>query len=117
MSKKRVLILIVFGVFVMVFFGVVMAHELKHGDFPPHIAWAKEYSENGYLYKIPHTLFAKLVVIVRALLPANLAVWVSPYAKQVYDLKDFELSTLIVVTLSYLFWDSNSAKTNRRMEN
>lgn len=102
MSKKRVLFIVIFGFLIMVLFGVVMAHELKHGDFPAHIAWAKEYSENGYLYKIPHTLFAKLVVIVRALLPANIAVWVSPFAKQVFDLKSFELSTLIVMTLTYL---------------
>ncbi len=77
-------------------------HYLKYGDFPQHIGWAKELSTNGYIYKIPHTLLHRLVVIVRALLPANVLVWISPLAKQVYDLKSFELSMLIVVTLSYL---------------
>ena len=102
MNKKRLLFIVIFSLIILIFFGIVMAHELKHGDFPPHIAWAKEYSTNGYLYKIPHTLFAKLVVIIRALLPANAAVWISPLAKQVYDLKSFELSTLILMSLTYL---------------
>lgn len=81
-----------------------MAHELKLGDFPQHIGWAKnEYAVVGYIYKIPNTLFAKLVVIVRALLPANILVRISSLAKQVFDLKSFEISTWIVMELSYLF--------------
>lgn len=79
-----------------------MFHELKHGDFPAHIAFARYFSTNGYLYKIPHTLFARLVVIVRALLPANILVWVSPLAKQIYDIKQFEISALILMVISYL---------------
>ena len=102
-QRTRNLILFSVVVLVVVLFGMVMFHQLKHGDFPAHINWAREYSENGYLYKIPHTLFARLLTVVRALLPANLLVWISPMAKQVYDLKSYEISTLIVMTLSYLF--------------
>jgi hypothetical protein len=101
LSKK--LFFIILGLLVLVIFSLVMFHQLKHGDFPAHIQWAREYSENGYLYKIPHTLFARLVTIVRALLPANILVWVSPMAKQIYDLKSFDISALIVMVLSYLF--------------
>jgi hypothetical protein len=93
---------LVFTIFVIVFFGVMMFHYLKRGDFIAHIAWAREYSETGYLYKIPHTLFARFVTITRALLPANILVWISVYAKQVYDIKSYEISTLIVMILSYL---------------
>lgn len=102
MDKKKVFIIGLFVILVTVIFGIVMAHELKHGDFPAHIAWAKEFSNIGYLYKIPHTLFARSVAIIRAMLPANILVWVSPFAKQVYDLKAFELSALIVMVLAYL---------------
>lgn len=91
-----------FVLIVLAIFGAMSFHFLKHGDFPQHIDWARELSENGYMYKIPHSLFHKLVVVVRALLPANLLVWVSVFAKQVYDLKAFEISTLILMTLTYL---------------
>lgn len=103
MDKKKVVFFIILGVVITLLFGLIMFHQLKHGDFPAHINWAREYSENGYLYKIPHTLFAKLVTVVRALLPANILVWISPMAKQIYDIKAFEISTLIVMVLSYLF--------------
>jgi hypothetical protein len=93
---------IAFTIFLTGVFGWIMFHELKYGDYPQHIAWAKELSATGYLYKIPHPLFAKLVTMIRALLPANILVWVSAYAKQVYDLKSFEISTVILMTLSYL---------------
>lgn len=101
-NKKKVAFYTVFILAVTVLFGVAMAHQLKIGDYPPHIEWAKEYSETGYLYKIPHTLFAKAVTIVRALLPANFLVRVSVLAKQVYDLKSYEISAWIVLVLSYL---------------
>ena len=101
-NKSKNIFFITFGTLIVVIFGLVMFHELKHGDFPAHIAFAREFAANGYLYKIPHTLFARFVVIIRALLPANIAVWVSPYAKQVFDIKSFEISTVILMTLTYL---------------
>lgn len=102
MNRKRVVFIIVFSVLIMGIFGVMMAHELKNSDFPAHIAWAKQYGEVGYLNKIPHTLFSKLVVIIRALLPANILVRVSVLAKQVYDLKSYEISAWILMEISYL---------------
>ncbi|MCX6055160.1 MAG: hypothetical protein NTZ74_09655 [Chloroflexi bacterium] len=101
-KNSKVLLFSVFIVLILGIFGLIMFHQLKHGDFPIHIAWAKEYSENGYLYKMAHPFFAKLVTVVRALLPANLLTWISPLAKQVYDLKAFEISALIVSSLAYL---------------
>jgi len=101
-NKSRTVFYTSFFTLTLVIFGIIMAHELKRGDFPQHIAWAREYATNGYLYKIPHTLFAKSVVIVRALLPANFLVRVSVLAKQVYDLKSYDISAWIVMILSYL---------------
>jgi len=86
---------------VLVIFGLIMFHQLKHGDFPGYIKYAREFSQNGYLYKIPHTLLERLIVIIRALLPANILVWISPYVKQVYDLKAFELSMFILMVMCY----------------
>lgn len=100
-SRKNIFYAL-FGILIIALFGLVMAHELKRGDFPQHIAWAKDFADAGYLYKIPHTLFSKLVVIIRALLPANILVRISTLAKQVYDLKSYEISAWLLMILSYL---------------
>ncbi len=100
-DHKKTIVLTGFMIIVLAIFGVVMAEELKLSDFPQHIAWAKEYGEVGYLYRIPHTLFSKLVVIIRALLPANILIRVSVLAKQVFDLKSYEISAWILMLLSY----------------
>ena len=101
-NRSRNIFFIIFSVVIIAIFGYVMFHQLKYGDFPIHIAWAKEYAADGYLYKIPHTLFSKFVVIIRALLPANILVRVSVFAKQIYDLKSYEISAWILMVLSYL---------------
>ena len=77
-------------------------HFRERGDFGDHLAWVQELSENGYMHKIPQSLYHKLVVVVRALLPANVLVWVSPLVKQIFDLKSFEISSIILMTLTYL---------------
>lgn len=100
-DHKKAIVLTGFMIIVLAIFGVIMAEELKLSDFPQHIAWAREYGEAGYLYRIPHTLFSKLVVIIRALLPANILVRVSVLAKQVFDLKSYEISAWILMLLSY----------------
>jgi len=113
LEKKKIILLAFFGLLITAFFGVMMAHELKDSDFPQHIDWARQYAETGYLNKIPHTLFAKFVVIIRALLPANILVLISPLAKQVFDLKSFEISAWLLMIFSYigtivwLFWKFN----------
>lgn len=100
-DHKKAIVLTGFMIIVLAIFGVIMAEELKLSDFPQHIAWAREYGEAGYLYRIPHTLFSKLVVIIRALLPANILIRVSVLAKQVFDLKSYEISAWILMLLSY----------------
>ena len=100
-NKARNISILLFGILVAGIFGVIMFHQLKHGDFPGYISYAREFSEVGYLYKVPHTLLERLIVIIRALLPANILVWISPLAKQVYDIKAFEISTLILMVLVY----------------
>lgn len=100
-NRMRNVSILIFGILVAGIFGVIMFHQLKHGDFPGYISYAREFSETGYLYKVPHTLLERLIVIIRALLPANILVWISPLAKQVYDIKAFEISTLILMVLVY----------------
>lgn len=101
MGKKNILIITLFSLLFCILFGSIMAHELKLYDFPQHIAWAKEYAQFGYIVR-SNPLFHSLVVIIRALLPANILVRVSTLAKQVYDLKSFEISTWLLMVLSYL---------------
>lgn len=101
-SRSTKLFYTLFFTLILVLIGIFMAHEIKQGDYPQHINWAREYAEISYFYRIPHTLFAKLVVIIRALLPANILVRVSALAKQVFDLKSFEISAWILMELSYI---------------
>jgi len=101
MNKKKKIFLLIIVFITIGVFGLIMYHQLKHGDFPGYIQYSREFSKNGYLYKIPHTLLERLIVIIRALLPANILVWISPLAKQIYDLKAFEISTLILMVFCY----------------
>lgn len=101
MKKKDLFIVIGFSLLIVGIFGAIMAHELKWGDFPEHIAWAEEYNAVGY-FDLPHPLFAKLVVFIRTLLPANIVVHISKMAKQIYELKSYEISTWLLMVFSYL---------------
>ena len=101
-TSTKVIFYICFITLVVAMFGAISFHFRERGDFGDHLVWVRELSENGYMYKVPQTLYHKLVVVVRALLPANVLVWVSPWVKQVYDLKSFEISSIILMTLTYL---------------
>jgi len=100
--STRAIFYIVFIVIVVALFGVMSFHFLDNGDFGDHMEWVRQLAQDGYMHKIPHSLYHKLVVVVRALLPANVLVWVSPWIKQVYDIKSYEISELILMTLTYL---------------
>jgi hypothetical protein len=100
--SSRVIFYFVFIAVVAVLFGVMSFHFLDHGDFGDHMEWVRQLAQDGYMHKIPHSLYHKLVVVVRALLPANVLVWVSPWFKQVYDIKSYEIAELILMTLTYL---------------
>ena len=101
-NSSKVIFYIFFIALVVGLFGVMSFHFRERGDFPDHMEWVKQQSENGYMYKVPRTLYQKMVVVVRALLPANVLVWNSVWIKQVYDLKSFEISSIILMTLTYL---------------
>ncbi len=102
-KKNQSVIFYICLIFVVtVIFGAMSFHFRERGDFGDHLVWVQQLSENGYMHKIPQTLYHRLVVVVRALLPANLLVWVSPLVKQVYDLKSFEISSIILMTLTYI---------------
>jgi hypothetical protein len=101
-KSTKVIFYILFITLVVGLFGAMSFHFRDKGDFGDHQEWIQQLSQDGYMYKIPHSLYHKLVVVVRALLPANLLVWFSPWVKQVYDLKSFVISSIILMTLTYL---------------
>ena len=101
-TSTKVIFYIFFIALMVGLFGVMSFHFRERGDFPDHMEWVKQLSEYGYMYKVPRTLYQKMVVVVRALLPANVLVWNSVWIKQVYDLKSFEISSIILMTLTYL---------------
>lgn len=101
-NSTKVIFYICFIALVVALFGAMSFHFRERGDFGDHLEWIRQMAENGYLYKIPHSLYHKLVIVVRALLPANVLVWVSPWIKQVFDQKSFEISSIILMTLTYL---------------
>lgn len=101
-QSSRVIFYCVFIAIIIALFGVMSFHFLDHGDFGDHMEWVRQLAQDGYMHKIPHSLYHKLVVVVRALLPANVLVWVSPWFKQVYDIKSYEISELVLMTLTYL---------------
>jgi len=99
MTRRQTIIAILICLLFNILFGIIMVRELKTIDFPSHIEWEKEFNDIGYI-KRPNYLFEQLVVIIRALMPANILVRISTLAKQVYDLKSFEISTWILMVLS-----------------
>lgn len=101
-NSSKVFFYIAFIAIVTALFGLMAFHFLKHGDYGDHMEWVRQLAQDGYMHRIPHSLYHKLVVVIRALLPANVLVWVSPWIKQVYDIKSFEISELILMTLTYL---------------
>jgi hypothetical protein len=101
-NSTKVIFYICFIALVVALFGAMTFHFRDRGDFGDHLEWIRQMAQDGYMYKIPHSLYHKLVVAVRALLPANLLVWMSPWIKQVYDLKSFEISSIILITLVYV---------------
>lgn len=103
MSKRtKVFFCILFCAIVMVFFGIVIFNQLKVGDFQPHIEWARKLGSSGYLWLRANTLFQRLVLVTRDLLPFNFFARISKLAKQIIDIKSYDISALIVTIAAYL---------------
>jgi hypothetical protein len=90
------------GIVVGIVFGVVTFHQLKVGDYQPHLNWARELGSNGYTYLRANILFQRLVLVVRDLMPFNFLARISVLFKQIIDIKSYDISALIVIITSYL---------------
>jgi len=109
---------------VIAVFGEVTYRQLKTGDFSDHIVWAHELVDKGYLFRPAHQLFQQLVIIVRAFLPFNYFVRINQTFKQIIDLKSYEISTMVIITIVYVItaiiiykqfikeWDATKTKNN-----
>jgi len=102
LTQKKTWIYIFCGLFVACFFGSVTFNQLKVGDFQPHLRWARELGESGYLYLAANILYQRFVLIVRDLLPFNFLARVSPVLKQIIDIKSYDIAGLIVTVFTYV---------------
>jgi hypothetical protein len=100
--NHKTIIFGLFGLVILATFGPVTYNQIKFGDYQPHLQWARELGESGYLYLRANILFQRLVLVVRDLLPFNFLARVSPLLKQIIDIKSFDISAFIVIMISYL---------------
>lgn len=101
-SALRYLPLVLFLLVVAVVFGISTFHQVKLVDFGDHLDWTKKMAEQGYVYNLPHTLFAKSVIILRALIPYNLIAHVSNHLMSVVNFKSYDIAAILLITTAYI---------------
>lgn len=101
MSNKKNIYYLLFTLVICIFFGIGTYPQLKVGDYKPHLLWARELAEIGFL-NLPHILFQQLVVMVRAILPFNLFIKIFPECKSIIDLKSYDISGFLLAIVFYL---------------
>jgi hypothetical protein len=91
-------------IFIMVLtvpFTVMTYHQLTVGDYPDHLEFAVELAENGFVIALPHTLFAKSVVILRTLLPFTLVIRLGENVREIVRSHSYEITALLLITVAY----------------
>ncbi len=94
---------LIFLLFLTVPFAVMTFHQLKAGDYPDHLEFAVELAQNGFVIALPHTLFAKTVVILRTLLPFTLIIRLGENVRNIVLHHSYEITALLVMAAAYLF--------------
>jgi hypothetical protein len=94
-------LLLLFIVLVTIPFGIMAYLMRNSSDYVNHLFFTKTIALEGYSLDLAHTLFSKLVIFIRALIPMGLLLKISEsFGKKVIE-NSFELSTLIVICLAY----------------
>ncbi len=99
---KKTLPLLLFLLVVAVVFGLMTFHQVKLVDYGDHLEWTKKMAEEGYVYNLPHTLFAKSVIILRALIPYNLIAHLSNRLMSVVNYKSYDIAAIVLLTAAYV---------------
>ncbi len=84
-------------------FVVMTFHQMEAGDYPDHLEFAVELAENGFVIALPHTLFAKSVVILRTLLPFTLIIRLGENVRTIVLSHSYEITALLVMAAAYFF--------------
>lgn len=95
--------ILVFLLILTIPFVVMTFHQLKAGDYPDHLEFAVELAENGFVIALPHTLFAKSVVILRTLLPFTLVIRLGENVRAIVLNHSYEITALLVMAAAYFF--------------
>lgn len=99
-SESRWLILLFIGL-VTTPFGIMAYLMRNSSDYVNHIIFTKVISLEGYSPELAHTLFSKLVIFIRTLIPMGLLLKISePLGIKIIE-NSFELSALIIICLAY----------------
>ena len=98
----RWLPLAAFLLIVAIIFGASTYHQVKLVDFGDHLDWTKKMAEQGYVFNLPHTLFAKAVIILRALIPYNLIAHLSNHLMSVVNFKSYDIAAILLITAAYV---------------
>ncbi len=88
---------------IVLVFGAMTYHMVNVGDYPDHLDFTKQLAEKSYITRLAHTLFAKLVIFTRLLLPFN---WVMKFNEpfgQAAAHNSFEIATVVLITIVYAF--------------
>lgn len=92
--------LLVLALFVIAVFGIAIYRQLPVGDYQHHLLWAREIGLNGYTYELPHTLFQKLVIIIRTLIPFRDFALLSPRLKAIIDARSYDIATWVLMMIA-----------------
>ena len=101
-KAKKYLPILIFLLFVTVVFGWMTFHQVKLVDYSDHLGWTKKMAEEGYVYNLPHTLFAKSVIILRALIPYNLLAHLSNRLMSVVNFKSYDIAAIVLMIAAYI---------------
>ncbi len=101
LKTKRTILSEVLILSVGFFFGFLLLKNIHTGDYPAHIALTEKLSDMGYIFTLPHTLFAKLVIIIRTILPLGFLARINPYLSGNIDKYSYEFSAIVLLSLAY----------------
>lgn len=95
--------LVLLLIFIVLIFGTMTYHMVNLGDYPDHLLFTKQLAEESYVNRLAHTLFAKLVIFTRLLLPFNWVVKISESFGKASAHNSFEISAVVLMTSVYAF--------------
>jgi hypothetical protein len=95
--------LILLLIVVVLIFGAMTYHMVNVGDYPDHLEFTKQLADQSHVTRLAHTLFAKLVIFTRLLLPFNWVVKINESFGKAAAHNSFEIAAVVLITTVYAF--------------